>query len=146
VSVMDTGRSRDAVPVVELCIVGRLDVKCLPAVRAAMYAAVDLRPDVLVIDLAGCCGIDAAAIALLLDVHRDLLRAGSALTLRAPSPRLRRILAIARVANVLHIIPQGAPPDHGGAQDGSAAGGTAAAGGGAAAVTTQFVVAGTDSA
>jgi len=49
--------------------------------------------------------IDAAGIGLLLDVHRDLWRAGARLMLRAPTPRLRRILRIARVDQVLSIVP-----------------------------------------
>jgi anti-anti-sigma factor len=117
--VVTQAEARTSVPLVEVDITGRLDVTCLPAVRAVLHPAVRLRPDLLVIDLAGCSGIDAAAIALLLDVHRDLLRAGSSLTLRAPTPQLRRILAIARVAHVLHIVPGVAPPGTDGAVRGS---------------------------
>ena len=108
-SVVTHPGARTSVPRVELRIAGRLDVACLPAVRTVLDAAVQLRPDELVIGLAECTGIDAAAIGLLLDVHRDLLRAGSSLTLHAPSPRLLRILAIARVAHVLRILPEDAP-------------------------------------
>jgi anti-anti-sigma factor len=108
-SVVTQPAARTSVPLVELCVTGRLDVACLPSVRAVLDAAVRLRPDQLVIDLAGCSGIDAAAIGLLLDVHRDLLRGGSSLTLHAPSARLRRILAIARVTHVLRIVPEAAP-------------------------------------
>ena len=53
---------------------------------------------------------DAAGIGLLLDVHRDLWRAGTRLMLRAPTPRLRRILRIARVDQVLSIVPEDAGP------------------------------------
>jgi anti-anti-sigma factor len=100
-------RLRD--PLVEVAIAAGLDMAGLPAVRAVLDAAIRLRPDMLVIDLAGCSGIDAAAIGLLLDVHWDLLRAGAPLTLRGPTPRLQRILAIARVDQVLHPVPGAAP-------------------------------------
>ncbi|MFC0531712.1 STAS domain-containing protein [Phytohabitans kaempferiae] len=95
-----------AVPVVEVYLTDRLDLTCLAPVRAALDTAVRLRPDRLVVDVARCVGIDAAGIALLLDVHRQLLRAGACLTLRSPTPRLRRILRIARVEQVLHMVPE----------------------------------------
>lgn len=128
------------VPLVEVCITGRMEFARLPAARAVLDLVVRLRPDQLVIDLAECTGIDAAAIALLLDVHRDLLRAGSSLTLRAPSPRLRRILAIARVTNVLYIVPEATPPGPQEAERGPATGRERAA------LTPQVAVAGGDSA
>ncbi|MDQ7908526.1 STAS domain-containing protein [Phytohabitans sp. ZYX-F-186] len=98
-----------SVPVVEIYVAGPLDLTCLAPVRAALDTAVRLSPDRLVVDMARCVGIDAAGVALLLDVHRQLLRAGADLTLRAPSARLRRILRIARVEQVLHVVPEEVP-------------------------------------
>ena len=100
-----------AVPIVELHVSGRLDMACLPEFRDALDAAVRLRPNQLVVDLSDCWGIDAAAIGLLLDVHRGLLRADSSLILRAPTTQLRRTLAIARVDQVLRVLPEVAPPE-----------------------------------
>jgi anti-sigma B factor antagonist len=94
-----------SVPLVEIRITGALDVARLSVTGAVLGAALRLRPACLVVDLAECSGIDAAAINMLLDAHRELSRAGSQLTLRAPTPRLRRILSIARVDHVLHTIP-----------------------------------------
>ncbi|GAA4466244.1 STAS domain-containing protein [Phytohabitans houttuyneae] len=94
------------VPVVEVYVTQRLDVACLPAVRPVLDAALRLRPDRLVLDVAGCATIDAAGIGLLLDVHRDLWRSGARLMLRGPTPRLRRVLRIARVEQVLNIVPE----------------------------------------
>lgn len=98
-----------SIPVLELYLTDRLDLSCLAPVQAALDAAVRLRPDWLVVDMARCVGIDAAGVALLLDVHRQLLRAGARLTLRSPTPRLRRILRIARVEQVLHVVPEEVP-------------------------------------
>jgi len=98
-----------SVPVVEVYLTDRLDLTCLAPVQAALEMAVRLRPDRLVVDMAGCVGLDAAGVALLLDVHRQLLRVGAHLTLRAPSPRLRRIMRIARVEQVLHVVPEEVP-------------------------------------
>jgi anti-anti-sigma factor len=94
-----------SVPLVEIRITGVLDAARLSVTGAILGAALRLRPASLVVDLAECSGIDAAAINLLLDVHRELSRADSQLTLRAPTPHLRRILSIARVDHVLHTVP-----------------------------------------
>jgi anti-anti-sigma factor len=98
-----------SVPVVEIYLTDRLDLTCLAPVQAALDAAVRLHPDRLVVDMARCVGIDAAGVALLLDVHRQLLRVGAGLTLRAPTPRLRRILRISRVEHVLHVVSEEGP-------------------------------------
>ena len=94
-----------SVPLVEIRITGALDAARLSVTGAVLNTALRLRPACLVVDLAECSGIDAAAIGMLLDVHRELSRVGSQLTLRAPTPRLRRILSIARVDHVLHTVP-----------------------------------------
>ena len=61
------------------------------------------RPDHLVLDLRHCPRIDAAAIDLLVRVHGRLISAGGRLTLRAPGDRVRRMLALARVDQVLDV-------------------------------------------
>lgn len=94
-----------SVPLVEIRITGALEAARLSITSAVLDAALRLRPGCLIVDLAECSGIDAAAIDMLLDVHRELSRAGSRLTLRGPTPRLRRILGIARVDQVLHMVP-----------------------------------------
>lgn len=99
-----------SVPVVEIYLTGRLDLTSLSPVETTLDTAVRLGPDQLVVDMTGCGGIDAAGVALLLDVHRQMLRVGGCLTLRGPSPRLRRILRISRVDQVLHVVPEEAPP------------------------------------
>ena len=63
-----------------------------------------LHPREVVIDLSGCRHIDAAAIGLLLDVHRRLARRRAVLTVRNPHARIRRILDTARVGEVLRIV------------------------------------------
>jgi anti-anti-sigma factor len=93
-----------AVPLVEFVITGELDWPSLPRVRQQLDAVVSLRPRHVVIDLAGCTMLDAAAIALLLDVHRELRRAEGRLDLRRPTPRVRRILELARTTRVLPVI------------------------------------------
>jgi anti-anti-sigma factor len=98
-----------AVPLVELAITQELSVTTLPALAAKLDQVLSLRPQRVVIELAGCPFIDAAAIGVLLDAHRRLWQSDGLLSLRSPNGRLRRILHAARVDHVLHLIPEVAP-------------------------------------
>ncbi|MDG9673973.1 STAS domain-containing protein [Micromonospora sp. DH14] len=90
-------------PLVEVCVT-EFDLACLPATGAVFDRLVALRPAQVVVDLSGCRHIDAAAIGLLLDVHRRLARADGVLTVRNPNPRIRRILHTARLDQILPIV------------------------------------------
>lgn len=92
------------VPLVELDITEELDLPHLPEVGAVLDRILSLQPREVVIDLSECRHIDAAAIGLLLDVHRRLARRKGVLTIRNPNPRIRRILATARLEQVLPIV------------------------------------------
>ncbi|KAB1903881.1 STAS domain-containing protein [Micromonospora tulbaghiae] len=81
-----------AVPHVRVDITDELDLAGLPEVAHVLDRILALRPRELTVDLAGCRHVDAAAVALLLDVHRRLARQGGLLTLSNPHPRIRRIL------------------------------------------------------
>ncbi|MEV1074230.1 STAS domain-containing protein [Micromonospora parva] len=98
-------------PLVEVCVT-EFDLACLPATGAVFDRLVALRPAQVVVDLSGCRHIDAAAIGLLLDVHRRLARADGVLTVRNPNPRIRRILHTARLDQILPIVDTAAssPP------------------------------------
>jgi anti-anti-sigma factor len=91
--------------------------------------AVALRPGHLVIDLTDCEYLDATGIGLLLDVHRRVWQDGGRLSLRGMSPRLHRILQIARVDRVLQTAtaPAGYRPKHRRAAVGAPASGTSSA-------------------
>ncbi len=65
--------------------------------------AVALRPERLVVDLQGSPSIDASAIVLLLQVHREMVRADGGLRLRGAAARVRRMLSLARVDQVLDV-------------------------------------------
>jgi len=68
-----------------------------------LSAAADRGPHRLVVDLAACPRLDAAAIGMLLGLHRRMLGAGGGLLLRTPPDTVRRMLALARVAGVLAV-------------------------------------------
>jgi anti-anti-sigma factor len=110
---VDAGRqaeARSAVSLVELAITDRLELATLPLVNRRLDEVLSLRPQHLVMDLARCPFIDAAAIGLLLDVHRRMWLMDGRLTLRAPATRLLRIFHAARVDHVLHITPAAESP------------------------------------
>lgn len=93
---------RDATPV-EVTVKGALDAAGVRGLRVVLDRVLARRPCELVIDLADCPFLDAAAIEVLVDAHRRAWREGGLLTLRDPSPRVRRILEIARVDHVLRL-------------------------------------------
>ncbi|QOC91724.1 STAS domain-containing protein [Micromonospora craniellae] len=95
-------RSECAVPLVEVSIT-EFDLACLPETGAVFDQLLALRPQQVVIDLAGCRHIDAAAIGLLLDVHRRMVRLDGVLAVRNPNPRITRILQTARLDQILPV-------------------------------------------
>ncbi|TDC73038.1 anti-sigma factor antagonist [Micromonospora sp. KC606] len=102
--------ARCTVPLVEVRLT-EFDLTSLPQTGAVFDRLLSLHPAQVVADLSGCRHIDAAAIGLLLDLHRRLTRAGGVLMLRDPNPRIRRILATARLDQVLPLVgPDPATP------------------------------------
>ncbi|MGN9809366.1 STAS domain-containing protein [Micromonospora sp. BQ11] len=97
-----------ALPLVEVCVT-QLDLACLPEAGAVFDRLLALNPEQVVVDLSSCRHIDAAAIGLLLDVHRRLARSDGVLVVRDPNPRIRRILHTARLDQVLPITTDLAP-------------------------------------
>lgn len=93
-------------PLVEIMVTEELDAASEPRVRALLEDALTMHPEQLVVDLADCPFIDATAIGMLLDIHRQVWTSGGRLTLRAPSPRVRRTLQIAHVNHVLRMVPE----------------------------------------
>ncbi len=93
---------------VEIGITDDLHLAGLPEVGMVFDRVLSLHPDEVVVDLSACRHIDAAAIGLLLDVHRRLMRRRGVLMLRNPNPRIRSILRTARMDGVLPIVTTGA--------------------------------------
>lgn len=65
--------------------------------------AAGLHPGRLVIDLRESSRIDPAAVVLLLQVHRELIRAGGELRLRSPAPDVCEMLSVSRADQVLEV-------------------------------------------
>ncbi|SCL13517.1 anti-anti-sigma factor [Micromonospora nigra] len=102
-------RPECTVPLVEVCIT-EFDLACLPETGAVFDRLLALHPGQVVVDLSGCRHIDAAAIGMLLDVHRRLVRVGGVLAVRNPNPRIARILQTARLDQVLPVRTEPAGP------------------------------------
>ena len=96
-------------PLVEIVVTERLSGQASTRLQGLLVDALELRPAELVVDLADCEAIDAVALDVLLDIHRRVWHLGGRLTLRAPSPRLEHLLALARVDHVFHVT-HGRPP------------------------------------
>ncbi|SCG54296.1 anti-anti-sigma factor [Micromonospora siamensis] len=96
-------------PRVEIDIVEELALPQLSEVGVAIDRVLSLQPMEVVIDLSECRHVDAAAIGLLLDVRRRLNRRGAVLTIRAPHPRIRRILDTAALDGPPHVVTSPAP-------------------------------------
>jgi len=87
-------------PLVEIVVNAELVATTVPRLRDRLEDALRMRPERLVVDLAGCPFADATALALLLDVHRKARRQGGLLVLRAPSPRVLRAITLTGLQNV----------------------------------------------
>lgn len=84
-------------------VMGALDVTTLPRVREQLEQAAAGRPGRLVVDLSACTFVDASALALLLDLHRQLCRRGAVLTLRGSCPRVLRLLSLTGLRRVFDL-------------------------------------------
>jgi anti-anti-sigma factor len=89
---------------VEIVVEEDLTAEAAARLRSRLADALRLRPAQLVVDLAGCGYADALAIDVLLSAHRQAYQAGGRLTLRGLSPRVQRLLHIARVDHVFHVV------------------------------------------
>ncbi|GLY26150.1 STAS domain-containing protein [Micromonospora sp. NBRC 101691] len=103
----------------EITVTEPLDLTGVRKLGPVVDAVVARRPTRLVIDMSACAHVDAAGIGLLLDTHRRMWRLGGALTLRSPSPRIRRLLQVARVDQVFHVVAESDPVDTSGSETGS---------------------------
>ena len=92
-----------ATPTVTVAVHGALDVTTLPRVREELEQALAARPGRLVVDLSDCTFVDASALAVLLELHRSLSRAGGVLTLRGACPRVLRLLSLTGLRRVFDL-------------------------------------------
>jgi anti-anti-sigma factor len=91
-------------PLVEIVVEEDLTAEAAARLHGRLDDALRLRPAQLVVDLSRCGYADAFAIDVLLNAHRRTYQLGGRLTLRSPSPRVERLLHLARVHQVFHLV------------------------------------------
>jgi anti-sigma B factor antagonist len=89
----------------ELALSGRLDASSATEMRAALHAAIDAGTGDLIVDASGVDLVDATGLGVLLGAHRRAARAGRRIVLRDASPRLVRVLRLARLRRVFVLEP-----------------------------------------
>lgn len=89
---------------VEIVVDEDLTAEAAARLNSRLADALRMRPAQLVVDLSRCGYADALAIDVLLNAHRRAYQIGGRLTLRCPSPRVQRLLHVARVHQVFHVV------------------------------------------
>lgn len=87
----------------EVVLDGRLDVRTVADVRAALHSAIDSGTGPLVLDMSRAEVADATGLGVLVGAHRRAGRAGRSLVLRQVSPKLARLLLATRLHRVLKV-------------------------------------------
>ena len=102
--IMHNPQSPSVTSLVEIVVEEDLTAEAAARLHGRLVDALRLRPAQLVVDLSGCDYADALAIDVLLNAHRRAYQLGGRLTLRSPSPRVQRLLQLARVNRVFHVV------------------------------------------
>jgi len=103
-TVPTTDRSPSVTSLVEIVVDEDLTAEAAARLHSRLADALRMRPAQLVVDLSGCGYADALAIDVLLNAHRQAYQHGGRLTLRGLSPRVERLLHLARVHQVFHVV------------------------------------------
>lgn len=89
---------------------GRLDASSAGQVRAQLNAVLESHPQGdIVVEVSGVDVVDAVGLGVLTAVHVRLEREGRMLVLRGCSARVHRVIAVTRLARVLHVEPVSRP-------------------------------------
>ena len=86
-----------------LALSGRLDVRTVADVRAALHAALDSGQGPLVLDLSAALIMDATGLGVIVSAHRRAERLGRRLVLRGAPPQVLRLLVATRLHRILHL-------------------------------------------
>ena len=86
-----------------LALNGRLDASNVGEARASLNQYIETTADDVVVDLSRVDLIDVTGLGMLAGAHRRLERAGRHLILRGCADHVRRVLAVTRLARVMHV-------------------------------------------
>ena len=87
---------------------GEIDANTAPILRQAVEAGAATGMPVLLIDLSGVTFLESAGLAVLIGAHRDM-PAGQRVALAAVPPRMRRMLEVAAVDQIMVVHNGGEP-------------------------------------
>lgn len=88
-------------------VVGDVDLVSAAHLREVMEDALGRSPD-LIVDVGEMTFIDSSGLSALVHAHRHAADAGGSMTVRRPSPMLKRLLSITRLDTVLVVDEAGA--------------------------------------
>ena len=97
-------RSRQADGITVVDIGGEVDIETAPRMRAALAAAIDAGQPV-VVDLGAVTFMDSFGFGVLAAAHRQGAQAGTPVLLRAVSHRIRNLLGLLGLDEILTIEP-----------------------------------------
>ncbi len=86
-----------------LAVSGRLDASSVGEVRACLDRLIATSGEDIVVDMSRVDVIDVTGLGMLAAAHRRLERAGRHLILRGCADHVRRVLAVTRLARVMHV-------------------------------------------
>jgi anti-sigma B factor antagonist len=86
-----------------LALSGRLDASNVGEARASLHQYIESTAEDVVVDLSRVDLIDVTGLGMLAGAHRRLERAGRQLILRGCADHVRRVLAVTRLARVMHV-------------------------------------------
>ena len=86
-------------------VVGRLDLRTAPELRAQVSAALVAGPGSMIIDLSNVEFIDSSGLGVLIGLHKQAAAQGGRVTLVPPSGSARQIFALTRTESYFNIVP-----------------------------------------
>lgn len=94
--------------VVRVLLAGEIDLRTSPELNEALAAIVSSRPRSVVVDLAGVQYIDSSGVGTLVNLKRQIERAGGAVALANPQTRVRNVLEITNLDKFFTIVDDAA--------------------------------------
>ena len=86
-------------------VVGRLDLRTAPELRAQVAAALAAGPGSMIIDLSDVEFIDSSGLGVLIGLHKQAAAHGGRLTIVAPTGSARQIFALTRTESFFNFVP-----------------------------------------
>ncbi len=98
-----TVQIEDGVDGWEIVVVGEIDMATSSTLRAYIDGVIVLERGDIVLDLSGVGFMDSTGLGVIVKAARDLEAKGFELVLRAPSPRVRRVLQITGIGRLIRV-------------------------------------------